>query len=329
MKVHELGGDASLDSFRRERGGMHIQHLVLEDPALLARALAGASESLTHSRVDMVHLHVPVGATVSLPEEFEKYGYKLFASADGSLRPMDGYAPLAAGPYVAIQERLMPLVLGQEAKGLNLVQLCRHHGIEPRGVLHVGAHEGQELSTYDAMGVTQTVFIEANPAVYARLVVAMRDRRDVITVNRAIDDAVGRATLHLASFDQSSSLLPMDAHRTIYPQIVPAGTVDVEATTLDVLLEELNLPAEKFNLLAIDVQGAEGKVLRGARDVLRHIDAIAIEVNFAELYKGGAQIEEIDDLLGSAGFRRMATIAAYHPSWCDAFYVRVTGKAER
>jgi hypothetical protein len=55
---------------------------------------------------------------------------------------------------------------------------------------------------------------------------------------------------------------------------------------------------------------------------LRHIEAINIEVNFAELYRDCAQIEDIDDMLKSAGFARVATASAAHPSWGDAFYVR-------
>jgi hypothetical protein len=63
-------------------------------------------------------------------------------------------------------------------------------------------------------------------------------------------------------------------------------------------------------------------VLKGATEVLRHIEAINVEVNFAELYRDCAQIEDIDDMLKSAGFARVATVSIAHPSWGDAFYVR-------
>lgn len=81
-------------------------------------------------------------------------------------------------------------------------------------------------------------------------------------------------------------------------------------------------PAIPRHLLVIDAQGAEAMVLRGARELLRHVEAIAVEVNFFELQKDCAQIEEIDEILEGAGFRRVATISASGPSWGDAFYVR-------
>jgi FkbM family methyltransferase len=324
MKIHELENEASLDVFRRHSGAKHIVHVVVEDAKCLAQVSAGASATFSHSRVDMVHFRVlPESGRPTLPSELAGNGYVLFVALDRSFKRLDGNAPLATGCYVAVHERLIPLLLRQkEVKELPIDTLCRKHGIAVRGVLHVGAHEGQELSIYDSMGVKQTVFIEANPAVYARLAAAMRGRSDVMTVNRAIDEKAGRVTLHLASFDQSSSLLQMAATLDVYPQIVPAGTVDVDATTLDALSKDLKLLDGQFNLLNIDVQGAEARVLRGAQNVLRHIDAVAIEVNFVELYRGCAQIEDIDEILGSAGFRRVATVNAFHWSWGDAFYVR-------
>jgi FkbM family methyltransferase len=216
----------------------------------------------------------------------------------------------------------VPGFLGVPVSGLNIVELCHKHGVRLRGVVHVGAHEGQQLSQYEAAGAEQIVLIEANPAVYARLVEAAGSRRNVVTVNRAIADKAGTSRLHLASSDVSASLLPMTGYREIYPQISPTGSIDVECATLDGLLGELNLDGPRFNLLDIDAQGAEAMVLRGARELLRHVEAIAVEVNFFELQKDCAQIEEIDEILEGAGFWRVATVSASGPSWGDAFYVR-------
>ena len=63
------------------------------------------------------------------------------------------------------------------------------------------------------MGSTHVLYIEANPSVYERLQanIESRDnkRAKISMLNRAVSDAPGTLELHLASFDQSSSLLPM------------------------------------------------------------------------------------------------------------------------
>jgi FkbM family methyltransferase len=321
LRILELDASSSLDQFRKESGFKHVRHVVLEFGDSLSNVIAGALETLRRSRIDFLHFRVE-GAAAEAPPSLANNGYVLFRLTEGPLEGVAERARMSPGSYVAVQERLLPLLLGRENDGLNIPLLCWKHGIRVRGVLHVGAHLGQELAIYDAMHVERTVFVEANPEVHARLAEAMRGRSDVITVNRAISDKPGKVTLHLASFDMSSSLLAMAGHREVYPQIVPSGAVDVEATTLDALLKELQLPPEGYNFLTIDVQGAEAMVLKGATEVLRHIEAINVEVNFAELYRDCAQIEDIDDMLKSAGFARVATMSVAHPSWGDAFYVR-------
>ncbi len=62
--------------------------------------------------------------------------------------------------------------------------------------------------------------------------------------------------------------------------------------------------------------------LRGATDLLPRLDAVLVEVNFAELYEGCAQIEDIDDFLATHGFVRVMTMSGYRGSYGDAFYVR-------
>jgi FkbM family methyltransferase len=228
------------------------------------------------------------------------------------------------GKYLLLHERLLhpPPEAGQPLIDLR-AEAARHGiGLAGRGVLHVGAHEGRETPHYQELGMEPIVLVEANPAVYQRLIQGVGGQPGVITVQRAISDRAGQVELHLASFDQSSSLLPMDKHAEVYPDIRPAGTVSVQASRLDELVAELNLHPRQFALLHIDVQGAERLVLSGAEAVLGAVEAVSIEVNFAELYRGCAQIEVIEALLGTYGFRRVALTSPYHPSWGDALYLR-------
>jgi FkbM family methyltransferase len=150
----------------------------------------------------------------------------------------------------------------------------------------------------------------------------MRARPDVQTVLRAVSDTPGTITLHLASFDQSSSVLPMGMHRSVYPGIQPSGTVEVAATPLDDLLQEIGVDPRHVSMLVIDVQGAEQLVLRGASRVLDCTDCVQVEISFAELYQGGAQIEDVEQTLSGAGLRRAALLSGFHSTWGDAFYVR-------
>ncbi len=208
---------------------------------------------------------------------------------------------------------------------MDLGSLCKENHIVPRGVIHIGAHEGNELKTYNKLGLNHVLFIEANPIVFQKLRANVGAQPHVKTVNCAISDKNGMVELHVTSFDQSSSILPLKKHQELYPSIKETQKITVESKTLDTLLKELNIPAGNFNMINIDIQGAELLALKGGIETLTTIEAINTEVNFEELYEGCALIHDLDQFLSSFGFKRVKTLTPYHPSWGDAFYVKKPG----
>jgi len=305
--ARELG---RLDEYCAARGIRHVDLLTLDAPAA---ALAGAKSLLEHARIDVI-------ACAGAPP-LEGLPYRLFRAGARALKPVEAHQA-RGGRIIAIHERLLPLVLDLPKTMLDLAALCRAYGIVPRGVVHVGAHEGREWEDYRRMGVSAALFIEANPAVFARLQAKLGASPGVTLANVAIAATSGPVTLHVTSSDQSSSILPLHRHSDYYPTIVETETVVVPGRSLDDLFAELGLAAERFNLLNIDIQGAELQALSGATGLLAHIEGINVEVNFEELYRGCAQVEELDALLEARGFRRVATICPFHKSWGDAFYAR-------
>jgi FkbM family methyltransferase len=200
--------------------------------------------------------------------------------------------------------------------------LLARYKIAPRGVIHVGAHEGEEVQGYLNAGYRRILLVEANPALAQKLTEKFASQPAVTVANVAICDKPGQITLNVTSMDQSSSILPLKLHQELYPSIQVTHTVPVRAQTIDGVLEELNLSPSEFNYLHMDIQGAEYLALKGAEKTLGHIEAINSEVNFAELYAGGALIGQLETLLGQFGFNRVALARPYHPTWGDAFYVR-------
>ena len=205
---------------------------------------------------------------------------------------------------------------------LDLQELCKKHLVTPKGIIHIGAHEGKEIKCYQAMDVQTILFIEANPVVFERLSENLANIKNVKAVNCAISNHNGMVNLHVTSMDQSSSILPLKYHQEIYPDIKETHQVIVKSRTLDTLLHEIEMQASKYNIINLDIQGAELLALQGATNCLKHIDAINTEINYEELYEGCALISELDDFLGLYGFDRVATITPFHPSWGDAFYVK-------
>ncbi len=216
-------------------------------------------------------------------------------------------------------------LLGLQIKSdmmLDIKALCQKHSIKPCGVIHIGAHEGLEISLYQEMGFKNILFVEANPIVFRRLKENIGEMPNVKVANCAISNSNGETTLYVTSQDLSSSILPLKEHKIIYPFIVESCQIKVQSRTLDKLLKEIQLEPSDFNIINIDIQGAELMAFEGAINTLKHIDAINTEINYQELYEGCAIIDQIDEFLANKSFKRVATVTPFHPSWGDAFYVK-------
>ncbi len=205
--------------------------------------------------------------------------------------------------------------------------------IPRRGIIHVGAHEGQEVGEYFAAGFERVALVEANPQWCATLHARFDGDPRVRIFETAIADRAGTMTLHIHTSRRGStepaSLLPMKEFNRIVTALHTPACVEVPVTTLDALAREQGLNAREYNFLSLDIQGAEMLALRGADATLRTMDAIICEVALLELYEGQALEAEIVDFLGTRGCEKRRTV--YHtmyegdrtfPAWGEALFTR-------
>jgi FkbM family methyltransferase len=189
-------------------------------------------------------------------------------------------------------------------------------GIHIKGILHVGAHECEEMSAYHAGGVTGVDWVEANPELVDRMA-----KRGVSVHHAVISNEEGEVPFHITNNGQSSSLLPFGTHATSYPWCKVEKTITLKTTTLEKLIQEKHIPIEDRNFWNLDIQGVELRGLESAGDAIRCAYAIYTEVNTQYVYQGCALLSEIDAFLSSKGFVRCALAMTDH-GWGDALYAR-------
>lgn len=205
-----------------------------------------------------------------------------------------------------------------------IVKYLEQIGKKPRGVLHVGAHECEEKAAYNAHSISDAniVWIDGN----ADLVNKMKTQ-GVPNVHFALVDEVPRdVTFYITNNGQSSSILEMGTHKDMYKHIWITEERQQRTTTLQDFVKENNIDMTNLNFWNFDIQGAELLALKGAGDLLTYADALYLEVNTEEVYKGCALLNELDAFLITKGFQRVA-ISMYKngpedDGWGDALYVR-------
>jgi len=195
-------------------------------------------------------------------------------------------------------------------------------GVEPRGVLHVGAHEAEEADAYAAAGWQPVWWVEMLPDKCAALSAKFRDDPLNRVLQGACWDEDGVALeVFRASNGQSSSLLAPHEHLRDHPDVSFQKTAPILTTRLDSLL-----PATAtFDLVNLDLQGAELRALRGLGRHLAQVKWAYVEVNTRPLYASCCLVDELDRFMASAGFRRVVTrMAGPRSGWGDALYVNAS-----
>jgi FkbM family methyltransferase len=321
----------TIDNYCQRHGIKRINFLKIDAEGSELDVICGAKHFLETGRID--YLQFEYGGTyldsqTTLKETFEylqKNRYSIFKILPDGLQYKPNFQPedenFEYSNFLAVNERFRQNVLGETPRMLDLQQIFSQYGIVPHGVIHIGAHEGTEISTYQAMGVQKVLFVEANPVVFERLQANIAGVPNVQAVNCAVSNENGTLNLRVTSNDQSSSILELKRHLELYPNIQETNQVTVESKTIDTLLQEMQLNPYDFNILNIDIQGAELLALQGGTDWLKWVAGINTEVNYEEMYEGCALIDQLDEFLELHGFQRVATIT-HHPYWGDAFYVK-------
>ena len=196
----------------------------------------------------------------------------------------------------------------------NLVKYWR---IAPKGVLHVGAHTGEEYDDYKQMKFGEIFWVEADPT----LCISLKERFGKENVFNGLvwsTSNIVKNFYHSDNMQAASILAPMD-HTTIYPDIHFTDTSSYTTTTLSDLIPE----SAKFNFLNLDIQGAELEALKGCGELLDQIQYIYTEVFTLELYQDNGYIHEVDQYLHGKGFTRVGANINSKMGWGDALYVKI------
>jgi FkbM family methyltransferase len=204
---------------------------------------------------------------------------------------------------------------------LGFRDLKNKYNLNVTGIIHVGAHHGEEILDYISNDVTNMVLFEPLDLNFEILKSNMsRVNANIIGHQLALGNDNKKVIMHLSDNElQSSSILRPKKHLIQHPNVHFTGVEEVEMKKLD------DFGYTEYNFINMDVQGYELEVLKGAENTLKYIDYVYCEVNRDEVYENNAYIEQIDDFLGKYNMKRVETDWSGN-IWGDAFYVKFGGE---
>jgi FkbM family methyltransferase len=202
---------------------------------------------------------------------------------------------------------------------LDLENLQFKYNLDIKGVIHIGAHHGEEDQCYKKLGIQNKVFVEPISSNFFTMFdkLAEDDDKNVIYFNTALGNYIGHAEMWTSSNqNESASVLKPKNHLQLH-NVQFGKKIKVPMTKLD----NISLDRSLYNMINIDVQGYELEVFKGGAKTLEGIDYIMSEINRDEVYEDCAHIEELKEFLLPYGFELVESVWA-GGQWGDGFFIK-------
>jgi len=209
---------------------------------------------------------------------------------------------------------------------LDIGSFIRTNNIDVRGIIHVGAHHGEEAAIYNGLGIEKVVWIEANPMLIDKLKDNVQNNVGHKVFNYAISEEDNiDIELIIGANSQTSSVLEFSKAKYYHPDdAVEVDKFIVKSIRLDTMSNSGLININHYNVLVLDIQGAELLALKSLGDFISGFDLIYTEINLTDHYKDCALLSQIDAYLGRKGFlREQIQITRWH--WGDAIYFKRSG----
>jgi FkbM family methyltransferase len=197
----------------------------------------------------------------------------------------------------------------------NLTKFSGQKDIEPlislakaKGVLHLGAHKGQEADIYQWFG-KKVIWIEAIPKIFDQLkdnLCFYKNQEAYCLLLGDMDNL--KKSFFISNNDSVSSSLFKFSKNTLEgkyfsdTKLKIQDEIILEMSKLDSFVKKNNINISEYNHWIVDLQGAELLALKGAENSLKFCDSLLIEVSKVDIYENGVLWPELKDWLMKRNF---------------------------
>lgn len=180
-------------------------------------------------------------------------------------------------------------------------------------IFDVGAHHGESVSYLKALFPDASIYsFEPDPDSFETL--SASSAEGVLCFNMALSDTDGVVSFYRNRISHTNSLLKVNLNSRdsigIANAIVENNKKYFEGFNEEVKVEAVSLdsfakrhPIERIDLLKIDVQGAECRVLAGGNATLQKTKVLVLEINFFDYYEQQTSFMDVEQIVSSQGFR--------------------------
>ena len=179
---------------------------------------------------------------------------------------------------------------------------------ESKGVLHLGAHKGEEADIYQWLG-KKVIWIEAIPKIFDQLKqnLSSYGNQESYCLLLGDMDNVKKSFFISNNNSVSSSLFKfskntLDGKYFSEQKLEMKNEIILEMSKLDTFVKKNNIDISSYNHWIVDLQGSELLALKGAENSLEFCDSLLIEISKVDIYENGVLWPELKNWLIKRNF---------------------------
>jgi FkbM family methyltransferase len=180
-------------------------------------------------------------------------------------------------------------------------------------IFDIGAHEGQSILFFSKIFPNASLY-SFEPDPHSFQILSNISVPNLKLENIALSDNIGETSFYRNNISHTNSLFKVNQNSKDSISILNAKSennesffeglnneIKVKTTTLDVYtkINKINI----IDLLKIDVQGAEVKVLNGAISTLETTKCVILEISFYDYYETQTSFMDIEKILSPMAFK--------------------------
>jgi FkbM family methyltransferase len=196
------------------------------------------------------------------------------------------------------------LINYKHAEGMNILKEFILNQLPPQPIIiDCGAHIGIDSLELVKFPESTIYSFEPIPNLYNQLIEKTKNITNITCFNVALSDYDGYADMYVSGgeSDGSSSLLKPKEHINDHPEVTFNEIIKVKCKKLDSWAHENNVT--KIDLLWLDMQGAEQRMLCASDRIFNTVSVIHSEVSTRETYEGVQNYNMYKKFLFKKGFK--------------------------
>lgn len=162
-------------------------------------------------------------------------------------------------------------------------------------IFDVGSFDGRSIDEFLSKNNNIVIHaFEPNPHLFLKLSEKYKNNNKIILNKIALSNINKLKSFYINSFEETSSLNRLNLKRERKDKNFTKSKLKVKCMTLDYYINKNKI--KKIDLLKLDTQGNESKILEGAKKTLssRFVEYIKLEIIFENYYKKQNYFFEID-----------------------------------